>query len=449
MLRRPRSYDPASIHPVPTNVPKLARSVSAYYTVESDNHSKARINLLKNPSYLGHYTSRVNRTYNEDRYYAGVLKLPVGSSLTSKYVRQKFTHHDRQVFNFAVFDGHGGSECSQFLQDHLAEYVENCDLSSGTALRDLYRKNVGGYWRAWGPELDRYVSRLTAVDDFQLRLPLSFLKADYEFSEKFERAGSTATSVYLYSDEESISANGDGTNLIGKTAAANDSEDAVDYSRTPKAFWDQDQVTTLVVAHVGDTRCILCDHHGNVHQLTTNHHPSTSVENTRLKRYATSFFTDSFGEERFGSFANTRAFGDFAAKAKGITAEPEIVECRIGDKRKIKSLSSTYPRHIKTFTGDEAFLVLMSDGVTEMISDQEVVDLVINTANKAGSGRGTPQDAAKEIVHYAAAVGGDDNATCMVIRLSGWGKWDTWYDRTAPRREEKLSSYSVRAPRRT
>jgi protein phosphatase PTC6 len=369
--------------------------------------------MLKVPAFLGHYTSRVNRPSNEDRYFAGVLELPVGSSLTRKSTRKKFTHDTRQVFNFSVFDGHGGAECSEFLQQKLAEYVENCDLASGQQLRDIYRKTIGGYWRAWGPELDKYVAKMTSMDDLQLRVPLAFLKADYDFVSQNEKSGSTCTSVFLYSQNDS------------------------------KMFWDDGQVANLVVAHVGDTRCILCDAVGNVHQLTTNHHPSSPIENTRLRRYAASFFTDSFGEERFERYANTRAFGDIQAKAKGITAEPELIECRVGN----IPTGVEDPRYIRTFTGNESFLVLMSDGVSEMMSDQEIVDLVINTANQAGSGRGTPQDAAKEIVQYAATVGGNDNATCMVIRLSGWGQWDKWRDRTGPIREERIRSALDSKPR--
>lgn len=369
----------------------------------------ASVPLLQVPTYLGHYTSRVNRPYNEDRYFAGILRLPTSSSLTPRSMRESNgASSTRNVFMYSVFDGHGGADCADFLKAKLAGYLEDCDLSKGKEIQELYRQNIGGYWRAWKHEIEKYISKLSVDDDLELRVPLSFLKADYDFIQANDTSGSTCTSVFLYSLDPS------------------------------KMYWDSGQVSNLAVAHVGDSRCIIADNLGNVHPLSINHHPSTSLEATRLKRYSASFYTDSFGEERFDEFANTRAFGDSRVKSKGVSAEPDIVKCQLGDPKMLRQIHTYKKRtNIKTFGGNEAFLILMSDGVSGLVSDQELVDLTINTANQSGSGRGSPQDAAEEIVKYIEAIGGDDNATCMVIRLSGWGYWN-WRDRTGMVREERL-----------
>lgn len=68
---------------------------------------------------------------------------------------------NRQVFNFAVFDGHGGEECSQFLQENLAKYVEDCDINSTDNVASLYKKNIGGYWRRWRGGVEKYVAHLS------------------------------------------------------------------------------------------------------------------------------------------------------------------------------------------------------------------------------------------------------------------------------------------------
>lgn len=188
----------------------------------------------------------------------------------------------------------------------------------------------------------------------------------------------------------------------------------------------------MIVAHVGDTRCIICDRFGEAHPLTSNHHPSSPIEASRLRRYTASFFTDSFGESRFGNYANTRAFGDVRAKAQGVTAEPDIIENQIG----VPHIPQE--RTIGALGGDEGFLVIVSDGVSGMVSDQEMADIVMRTASMAGSGRGTPQQAAEEIVKFAETLGGDDNATCLVVRLAGWNKWPQGFDRTAELREQRL-----------
>lgn len=383
-------------------LPKIfARNVSDYFHYRQGDIS-ARINLLSLPAYIGHHSSRVNRPYNEDRYSASVLKLPRGSTFAPRSLRRGMSP-ERQVFNFAVYDGHGSDQCSEFLKNKLATYVENADLKDADSITAKYKERFGGYWRRW-QQMDKYRGCMSPYDDFQLRLPLAFLEADYDFKGE---GGSTCTSVYFYC----------------RHVASSEAEPLPPGAEDN--MFDPDNDLSLVVAHVGDTRCIICDAKGEAQPLTIDHHPSAPTEADRLRRFASSFFMDSFGEERFGVFANTRAFGDTQMKAKGVSAEPDVREVSIKD---------------------EQFLVLVSDGVSGDVSDQEIVDLVISTANGGGSGRGSPQDAAREVVEFAAALGGSDNATCMVIRLRGWGKGSE-VDRTGELREYRLKNVDARGGR--
>ncbi|KAG9982020.1 protein serine/threonine phosphatase 2C, partial [Aureobasidium melanogenum] len=146
----------------------------------------------------------------------------------------------------------------------------------------------------------------------------------------------------------------------------------------------------------GDTRILLCRvSDGKAVPLTTNHHPSTPVEATRLRRFAATFVTDSFGEERILGLANTRSFGDISSKRIGVSAEPEI-------------------RMTHMEPSEYSFLVLVSDGVTASLEDQEIVDIVKEAK--------TPEAAAKELAMFATEVAGvrSDNATAIVVRLGGW-----------------------------
>jgi protein phosphatase PTC6 len=164
---------------------------------------------------------------------------------------------------------------------------------------------------------------------------------------------------------------------------------------TPVPFWHPATSSSMLVAHVGDTRIIVCSTaNGMAIPLTTNHHPSSPVEAARLRRYAATFVTDSFGEERISGLANTRAFGDMASKRIGVSAEPEIKRIELG-------------------AAEYSFMVLMSDGITGTLSDQEVADIVKEAK--------TPEQAAKDVVNFATEVSQDgDNATCMVVRMGGW-----------------------------
>ncbi|KAI4123300.1 MAG: hypothetical protein LQ338_005325 [Usnochroma carphineum] len=164
---------------------------------------------------------------------------------------------------------------------------------------------------------------------------------------------------------------------------------------TPTPFWHPSTPSTLLTAHCGDTRVLLSrTRDGLAVPLTTTHHPSSPSEAARLRRHAAAFITDSFGEERMSGLANTRSFGDMPSKRMGVSAEPQIV---------LTQLSA----------GEYAFMVLVSDGVTNEASDQEIVDIVKECR--------TPEEGAKAVVSFATETGREgDNATCLVVRLGGW-----------------------------
>jgi protein phosphatase PTC6 len=56
---------------------------------------------------------------------------------------------------------------------------------------------------------------------------------------------------------------------------------------------------------------------------------------------------------------------------------------------------------------------LCTDGITGVMSDQEIVDIV--------KGVKEPSDAAKAIISFVESLETDDNSSCLVVRLSGWG----------------------------
>ncbi|KAF9182434.1 hypothetical protein BGZ51_004738 [Haplosporangium sp. Z 767] len=195
------------------------------------------------------------------------------------------------------------------------------------------------------------------------RLCLSFLECDTDLIRNNYRDGSTASVVIVQSKG---------------------------------AFWETQEDLDLILAHVGDTRILLCQAPlGESIQLTTDHHPDAVVEADRIRKMAAYVSADSFGENMFlGRLANTRALGDTAMKPFGVTAEPEII------RRTVKA-------------SEAAFLVLMSDGVSSVMSNQEVVDCVKLEDN--------PTQAAANILNLAEQLGAEDNCTIMVVKLPAWG----------------------------
>ncbi|KAL8679432.1 MAG: hypothetical protein Q9186_004262 [Xanthomendoza sp. 1 TL-2023] len=164
---------------------------------------------------------------------------------------------------------------------------------------------------------------------------------------------------------------------------------------TPTPFWHPSTPSTLITAHCGDTRILVSrTSDGLAVPLTTNHHPSAPSEAARLRRHAAAFVTDSFGEERMSGLANTRSFGDMPSKRMGVSAEPQIQTLQLNP-------------------AEYAFMVLVSDGVSNEASDQEIVDIVKECK--------TPEEGANQVVAFATETGNEgDNATCLVVRLGGW-----------------------------
>jgi len=58
--------------------------------------------------------------------------------------------------------------------------------------------------------------------------------------------------------------------------------------------------------------------------------------------------------------------------------------------------------------------VLVSDGISSELSDDEIVDLA--------RGSPDPKTAAERILAFSEELGGEDNATAVVVPLAGWGR---------------------------
>ncbi|UCK58288.1 hypothetical protein AFCA_001150 [Aspergillus flavus] len=474
----------SSLHPDPrapvNSFYKLPRSASVPHTGESSHPPASfqplvdrettvvRIPLRSAKHHFGASTSRGTRPENEDTYQAGVIDIPAfakrppasltikrsganGIPATRESQGAETASGDPQVFYFAVFDGHGGNECSTFLQHTLHEYIQ--DSAATFELQSSLKKNrdghyskdtepstgdlpilqdansqrigelekhlvrdwrtlVGGYFKRFVPPHFSHIGKGARGEPKALSdlpegvtieevLEYAFLRTDLEFvSAQAAKQGDELENVghplyqdnILYGRDRTPSLHIGGAKRFkgGSTASV-----ALISTPTPTPFWHPSSPSSLLVSHVGDTRILLCSTEtGDAIPLTSNHHPSSPIEASRLRRYATTFVTDSFGEERMSGLANTRAFGDVQSKRIGVSAEPEL-------------------RRIEMAPAEYSFLVLMSDGISGTLSDQEVVDIVKEAR--------TPEQGSRDVVNFANEVTKEgDNATCLVVRLGGW-----------------------------
>jgi len=444
-----------------------------------------RIPLRSAKHHFGVAVSRGQRIQNEDTNQAGTITMPAfakrppislvrgqDAAAAAKAAGIGTTAAsalgDPQVFYFAVFDGHGGTECSDFLRDELHGYIEQAaadlqlqsslqkkddpkklpsslqdpsTLSSPTILpqhdhevppsesstprplrlqSDLlqeYRRTIGGYWRRFRPSCFTIPpipsSRdpnppppLTSQGPITLEtvLTYAFLRADLDFvtaqARKPDPDDPYVADFPLNKDEilGSPQLPPSGHGIGGPHRFKGGSTASVALISTPSStpFWHPSAHATIAVAHVGDTRVLLCETKtGLAVPLTADHRPSSPTESRRLRRYLSdSLVTDSFGEERLHGLANSRSFGDMGSKRIGVSAEPDIVR-------------------VDLHPAQYSFMVLCSDGVSGTLSDQEIVDIVKEA--------GTPEEGARSVVEYATEVSSDgDNATCLVVRLGGW-----------------------------
>ncbi|KAH7321210.1 phosphatase 2C-like domain-containing protein [Stachybotrys elegans] len=454
-----------------------------------------RIPLRRAKHHFGSASSRGSRPYNEDADQAGIVNIPAFAKRAPRSVRQRpgdptpaeSALGDPQIFYFGVFDGHGGTQCSDFLRDELHGYIEEAakllglhsslrkqkpgredglpaalplkeekqpnpqadkasdadvptvnenssstrklehekhmksanavpvgvqDLDRAVKLeRDLvqeYRDAIGGYFRRFMPEhfVREEDTQSESSISVESALTYAFLRADLDFVTAQARKSDPDDGIIgdapVNADEilgaphttPSGHRIGDHKRFKGGSTASV----ALISTPTPVPFWHPAAHSTLMVAHVGDTRVLLCDTlTGQAQPLTSDHHPSTPAESRRLRRYAPAgsmVSGDSFGEERIQGLANSRSFGDMKSKRIGVSAEPEITRVEMGP-------------------AQYSFLVLMSDGVSGTLGDQEIVDIIKEAR--------TPEQGARSVIEYATEVSVDgDNATCQVVRLGGW-----------------------------
>merc|ERR1712060_836201 len=151
------------------------------------------------------------------------------------------------------------------------------------------------------------------------------------------------------------------------------------------------QDAKLTVAHVGDSRGVLC-RDGVAIAVTEDHKPEIEKERQRIENLG-GFISHIGCWRAMGILAMSRAIGDLFLKPY-VSAEPEVNEFPLTD-------------------ADE-FLVLASDGVFDVFDNDQVVRIV-RTAS-------TPQQAASLLTKSAFVAGSLDNLTAVVIALRGYKK---------------------------
>ncbi|EPS70851.1 hypothetical protein M569_03910 [Genlisea aurea] len=142
----------------------------------------------------------------------------------------------------------------------------------------------------------------------------------------------------------------------------------------------------LVVANVGDSRAVICKN-GVAKQLSVDHEPDREKEEIENRGGFVSKFPGDVPRVD-GQLAVSRAFGDKSMK-EHLSSEPDV--------------------DVEYIDEETEFLILASDGVWKVMSNQEAVDC-IRTIKDAKS-------AAKHLNEEALARKSRDDISCIVVRF--------------------------------
>mmetsp|Transcript_45740 Transcript_45740/g.147279 ORF Transcript_45740/g.147279 Transcript_45740/m.147279 type:complete len:311 (-) Transcript_45740:29-961(-) len=262
---------------------------------------------------------------------------------------------------FGVFDGHGGTFAAEYAGRHLPKNIANVYVQRG------------------GGKRDRGVDPRRLLGAMEEAFPLT----DKELLQQARRKGFS-----------------DGTTALLLLVSGSAIEEL-----------------SLYLCHVGDCRAVLC-RGGAAVRLTQDHRPDRRDEQRRIKEAGGGVFqvsgiwrcTDAKGAARAldakASFTDhdstlylscSRTLGDPALK--------------MNDDRPILSNVPDTSRH--ALQQDDLFVILGCDGVWDVLTDQQAVDLALEHWPD-------PSAASAAIVRKALSSGSGDNLTAQVVSFGEW-----------------------------
>ncbi|KAL0545837.1 hypothetical protein IC582_015733 [Cucumis melo] len=143
---------------------------------------------------------------------------------------------------------------------------------------------------------------------------------------------------------------------------------------------------TLVVGNVGDSRAVICIK-GKGKQLSIDHEPSVERKSIEDRGGFVSNFPGDVPRVD-GQLAVARAFGDRSLK-KHLSSEPYVVEETVDD--------------------DTEFVILASDGLWKVMSNEEAVESIMHIKDAHA--------AAKHLTEEALKRKSKDDISCIVVRF--------------------------------
>ncbi|KAM0321635.1 hypothetical protein ACHAQA_009991 [Verticillium albo-atrum] len=285
-------------------------------------------------------------------------------------VDDKPSHHDVVETDngyFAIFDGHAGTFAADW-----------CGKKLHILLEDIIRRNPNM------PIPELLDQTFTTVDAQLEKLPLknsgcTAAVAVLRWEERVpsERSATGSQAIAPATAAASKAKGGDDASTDEKPEAAVEAT----HAKLKGAAFRQ---RVLYTANVGDARIILC-RSGKALRLSYDHKGSDDNEGVRISKAGGLILNNRVN----GVLAVTRALGDTYMKDL-VTGHPYTTETVI------------HPE-------SDEFIIIACDGLWDVCSDQEAVDLVRNVEDAS--------TAAKNLVDHALNRFSTDNLSCMVVRF--------------------------------
>ncbi|KAL8751964.1 MAG: hypothetical protein Q9199_006074 [Rusavskia elegans] len=285
---------------------------------------------------------------------------------------------------FAIFDGHAGTFAADW-----------CGKKLHVLLEDMIRKHPNT------PVPELLDSTFTSVDQQLETLPLknsgctaicAVLRWEDRIPNSQSATGSTAIAPAAAAALRAVNAENSNSSFAPEPSQnlTPEAKALVSNSTTstaiPKLQETASRQRVLYTANVGDARIVLC-RNGKALRLSYDHKGSDENEGKRISNAGGLILNNRVN----GVLAVTRALGDSYMKDL-VTGHPYTTETVIQP-------------------DIDEFLILACDGLWDVCSDQEAVDLVRHTQD--------PQVASKQLVDHALARFSTDNLSCMLVRFDG------------------------------
>lgn len=340
-----------------------------YY--ESPKYSLKSIGPLKSYSYNTY--QGLCKDYNEDKIsISSMVKKPASSKLKTW----------PKISYFAIFDGHGGEDCSQFLKENFLKYlVEN--------------KNFP------------FDIKLSMVEAFQKVEEAFFKTQSYDNLEELDKSGSCALVAIIFDNKLYIANIGDSRAILSINGGTKVKQLTVDHK--------PDNIKEFERALKSGSKIYLDDNDDPYRDPGQLEFIKDKNELEKMKLIKENSTEDKVFRVYPSDLAVMRTVGDIKAKKKEFGAVPGT----------IINIPDVF---IFDISSNDDFIILGCDGIFDDLRNEEIVNAAWMVFKHRGKEKNyeineLSMEACDIIIKYALEKQSTDNLSCIFIGLEGVEKF--------------------------